>query len=85
MLCIFQEIKQSFSLPVNFLNKDILKPWKTFLPYFNCIKTVSAGRERWKTENERARERGRMSEGEREGEKEEKRKRERMRIEGKGK
>lgn len=60
---------------MNFLNKDILKPWKTFLPYFNCIKTVSAGRERWKRENERVRERGRMSEGERE----EKRERKRMR------
>lgn len=45
-LFIFQEIKQSFFLPVNFLNKDILKPWKTLLSYFNCVKTVCAGKER---------------------------------------
>ena len=63
MLCIFQEIKQSFFLPVNFLNKDILEPWKTFLPYFNCIKTVSTGRKRWKRENERVREKERGREG----------------------
>ena len=62
MLCIFQEIKQSSFLPVNFLNGDILKPWKTFLSYFNHRKTVSAGRERWKKEKGRVRERGRMSE-----------------------
>lgn len=67
MLCIFQEIKQSFFLPVNFLNKDILEPWKTFLPYFNCIKTVSTGRKRWKRENERVREKERGREGAGEG------------------
>lgn len=55
MLFIFQEIKQSFFFPVNFLNKDILKPWKTFLSYFNCIKTICAGRERWRRERERMR------------------------------
>ena len=32
------------------------------MSYFNHIKTVSAGRERWKREKGRVRERGRMSE-----------------------
>ena len=57
VLFIFQEIKQSFFLPVNFLNKDILKPWKTFLSYFNCVKTVCAGRERGRR-GEREKKRG---------------------------
>lgn len=37
-----QQIKWSFSLSVNFLSKNILKSWKTFLPYFNCMKPVCA-------------------------------------------
>lgn len=50
---IFQEIKLNSFLPVNFLNEDILKSWETCLSYFNCVKTVCAGRERGRGEREK--------------------------------
>lgn len=53
VLFIFQEIKLRFFLPVNFLNKDILKSWKTCLSYFNCVKTGCAGGERGRGKRER--------------------------------
>lgn len=70
VLFIFQEIKLRFFLPVNFLNKDILKSWKTCLSYFNCVKTGCAGRERGRGERERREKRwgaGRKEGGEGEG------------------